>query len=85
MVNSGTFDTMNTESVKIEKDIVDKVRKLKEKDRSINIGGFIGQATLEKIKSAKSKKWQYNGVWTKYTQSREDDGWDVYVGLLGFS
>jgi hypothetical protein len=56
VVNSGTFDTMNTESVKIEKDIVDKVRKLKEKDRSINIGGFIGQATLEKIKSAKSKK-----------------------------
>jgi hypothetical protein len=45
---------MITESVKIDKRIVDKVRKLKKKDSSINIGGFIGKAVSEKLQQLKS-------------------------------
>lgn len=44
---------LNFESVKIEKKIVDKVRRLKKKDSSINIGGFIGNAVNEKLNSLK--------------------------------
>lgn len=45
---------METESVKIDKKIVDKVRRLKKKDSSINIGGFIGKAVLNELERIKN-------------------------------
>lgn len=47
------FTPMITESVKIDKKVVDKVRRLKKKDPSINIGGFITNAVNEKLLSLK--------------------------------
>lgn len=45
---------MTTESVKIDKKIVDKVRRLKKKDSSINIGGFIGKAVINELERIKN-------------------------------
>lgn len=61
MEKGGRFVTMiETVSVKIDKSVVDKVRKLREKDRSINIGGFISQAALEKLSKVNKKRKLHN-------------------------
>lgn len=43
-----------TESTKIDKKVLKKVRTLKKKNPSLNIGGFIEQAILEKIERMKA-------------------------------